>query len=131
MVKSVAEMLGQARASVAFETADATAEALGAGTALLVDVRQSDEFAARRIAGSVHAARGLLEFIADPSSPRHSPDFDPERRIIVVSDSGAMAALAAATLQSMGYLDVSVLDGGLAAWIAEGRPVAEREYTPA
>lgn len=131
MVKSVGEMLGQARASVAFESVAASAEALDAGTALVVDVRQSDEFGACRIAGSVHAARGLLEFTADPASPRHSPEFDPERRIIVVSASGARAALAAATLQSMGYLDVSVLDGGLAAWIAAGRPTVRHEYSAA
>ena len=92
MVKSVAEMLGQARASVGFETAAATAEALAEGTALLVDVRQSDEFAGCRIEGSVHAARGLLEFIADPASPRHSPDFELERRIIVVSGSANQAS---------------------------------------
>jgi rhodanese-related sulfurtransferase len=131
MVKAVAEMLGEARASVAFETVAATAEALAEGTALVVDVRQSDEFAACRIDGSIQAARGLIEFIADPASPRHAPEFDPERRTIVVSASGARAALAAATLQSMGFLDVSVLDGGLAAWIAAGGPVAAREYSPA
>jgi rhodanese-related sulfurtransferase len=131
MVKSVAEMLGEARAAVAFETAAGAAAAHAEGTALLVDVRQSDEFAACRIEGSIQAARGLIEFIADPASPRHSPEFRPDRRIIVVSASGARAALAAATLQSMGFQDVSVLEGGLAAWIAGGRPVAEREYSPA
>lgn len=129
MVKSVTEMLRQARASVTVESPAAAAEALAHGAALLIDVRQSDEFAACRIAGSMHVARGLLEFTADPESPKHRVELDPERRIIVVSASGARAVLAAATLQSMGYLDVAVLDGGLAAWIAEGRPVAEREYS--
>ena len=73
-------------------------------------------------------ARGLLEFIADPTSPRHNDELDPTRRTIVVCASGARAALAAATLKSMGYEDVAVLDGGLKAWIDAGLPITEHEY---
>lgn len=127
MVKSVTEMLGEARASVAAEPASAVAEALERGTAVVVDVRQRDEFARRRILGSISVPRGLLEFLADPASERHPSELDPDRRVVVVSDSGARAVLAAATLQSMGYLDVTVLEGGIAAWVAEGRPVADPE----
>jgi rhodanese-related sulfurtransferase len=48
--------------------------------------------------------------------------------MIVVCHSGARAALAAATLADMGYPDVAVLEGGLAAWTAAGLPVTEHEY---
>lgn len=127
MVKSVAEMLREARASVAAESASVVAEALTTGTAVIVDVRQHDEFAGCHIPGSISVPRGLLEFLADPTSDRHAAELEPDRRIIVVSASGERAVLAAATLQSMGYLDVSVLDGGIAAWLAGGRSVADRE----
>ena len=92
MVKAVAEMLGEARASVAFETVAATVEALAEGTALVVDVRQSDEFAACRIDGSIQAARGLIEFIADPASPRHAPCCFPARRVASARRSGSPAS---------------------------------------
>ena len=48
--------------------------------------------------------------------------------MIVVCHSGARAALAAATLQDMGFADVSILEGGLTAWLEAGFPVTEHEY---
>jgi rhodanese-related sulfurtransferase len=47
---------------------------------------------------------------------------DPERRVIVHSTGGARSALAAASLQAMGYVRVAHLDGGLTAWKRAGRP---------
>ena len=44
--------------------------------------------------------RGLLEFFADPTSPRHKEALDPARRAIVVCASGARASLAALTLRT-------------------------------
>ena len=44
---------------------------------------------------------------------------------VVVRRSGARAALAAVTLQILGYTNVANLDGGLAAWQSAGLPVAE------
>ena len=98
------------------------------GSAVVVDVRQSTEWDHGHIDGSVPAPRGLLEFFADSSSPRHRTELDPARPMIVVCHSGARAALAAATLQDMGFGDVSVLEGGLAAWLDAGLPVTEHEY---
>jgi rhodanese-related sulfurtransferase len=128
MVKSVAAMLREARASVGLESAANVADELAATTAVVIDVRQHDEYLTGHIPGSIPVPRGLLEFIADPASPRHVPELQPERRIVVVSASGARAALAAATLQSMGYPEVVVLEGGIAAWLADGRQVSRREY---
>jgi rhodanese-related sulfurtransferase len=71
----------------------------------------------------------LLEFFADPTSPRHKEPLDPSRRVIVVCASGARATLAAATLKDMGYEDVVVLDGGLKGWTDAGLPTNEHEYS--
>lgn len=128
MVKSVTAMLREARASVGLESAASVADELAVSAAVVIDVRQRDEFATGHIPGSLSVPRGLLEFIADPASPRHLPELQPERRIVVVSTSGARAALAAATLQSMGYPEVVVLEGGIAAWRADGRQVSRHEY---
>ena len=128
MSKTVLELIGQARARVgAVSAADAAAE-LAAGTTVLVDVRQAGEWEHGHIEGSVAASRGLLEFYADPTSPRHKPELDPDRRVVVVCRSGARAFLAAASLQDMGYRDVAVLEGGLVEWQAAGLPVTDDEY---
>ena len=128
MSTGVMQMIADARSRVGSVSATETARRLEDGTAVVVDVRQSTEWDHGHIDGSVPAPRGLLEFFADPSSPRHRTELDPERPMIVVCHSGARAALAAATLQDMGFGDVSVLEGGLAAWLDAGLPVTEHEY---
>jgi rhodanese-related sulfurtransferase len=101
----------------------------GSGAAVLLDVREAEEWQHGHIDGSVPAPRGLVEFFADPTSPRYKKELDPARRVIVVCASGARAALAAATLKDMGYADVAVLEGGLKAWIDAGLPTNEHEYS--
>jgi len=97
--------------------------------AVLLDVRSAEEFQHGFIEGSVHANRGFLEFFADPASPRHKPELDPEKRIIVICRSGARAVLAGLTLKELGFEDVAVMTGGLEAWKAAGLPVEEHEYS--
>jgi len=72
------------------------------------------------IAGSLHVPRGMLEFCADPTSPAHHVDLQPERRVILHCASGGRSALAAVLLKEMGYRDVAHLDGGLIAWREAG-----------
>jgi len=67
----------------------------------------------------------MLEFWADPPSPYHREEFQPNRRIIFHCASGGRSALAAATLEDLGYDRVAHLDGGLKAWKEAGRPVQE------
>ena len=64
----------------------------------------------------------MLEFYADPASPYHRAEFDPSRRVIVHCASGGRSALAADTLQQMGYRRVAHLDGGIKAWKEQGQP---------
>ncbi len=97
--------------------------------AVIVDVRESEEWQHGHINSSVPAPRGLLEFFADPASPQHKDRLDPSGRVIVVCASGARASLAALTLKAMGYQDVAILDGGLKGWTDAGLPVGEHEYS--
>ena len=94
-----------------------------------MDVREPEEWQHGHIDGSVPAPRGLLEFFADPTSPRHKDALDPRKRTIVLCASGARASLAALTLKTMGYEDVAILDGGLKAWTEAGLPTNEHEYS--
>ena len=128
MSKTAMEMIGEARAQVGTVAPKEAADELGTG-AVLVDVREPEEWQHGHINGSVPAPRGLLEFFADPASPRHKAQLDPGRRMIVVCASGARASLAAATLKAMGYSDVAILDGGLKGWTEAGLPTNEHEYS--
>ncbi|MEM9684629.1 MAG: rhodanese-like domain-containing protein [Pseudomonadota bacterium] len=86
---------------------------------ILVDVRDSDEREREgTIPGSVHVPRGMLEFQADPESPIHVSEMQPERRILLFCGTGGRSALAAKTLLDMGYSDVASLAGGYDAWRA-------------
>ena len=91
---------------------------------LFVDIREANEFAETgKIPGAHHVPRGMLEFRADPSGPYHDAEFDPSRRIVLHCASGGRSALAADTLQKMGYTNVAHLDGGMKAWTEAGMPV--------
>jgi rhodanese-related sulfurtransferase len=121
-VKPASEIVAGARSRVENLDVDAVVAALGSD-ALLVDLREPEELAAGRIPGALHVPRGMLEFRADPSSPYHDPALDPARRFVLYCASGGRSALAAATLQDMGYEQVAHLDGGFKAWVERGAPV--------
>lgn len=114
---SAAEMVAEAKQKVQNLTVEQTARELDAGKAMLVDVREPVERDQNgAIPGAVEAPRGMLEFWADPTSPYHRAEFDPNRRIILHCASGGRSALAAVALQDLGYANVAHLDGGIAAW---------------
>ena len=129
MVKTAAEMIMEARAQLEIVSPKRAAEESASGAAVLLDVREAEEWQHGHIEGAVAAPRGLVEFFADPTSPRHKEALDPTGRVIVVCASGARATLAACTLKDMGYENVALLDGGLKAWTAAGLPTNEHEYS--
>jgi rhodanese-related sulfurtransferase len=124
MAKTVKDLVAEAKQRVENLSVDQVAAELEGGDAILIDVREQNERDEQgTIAGSVHAPRGMLEFLADPSSPYHRPEFDPNRRIILHCAAGGRSAMGADVLQQMGYANVAHLDGGFGAWTAAGRPV--------
>lgn len=121
--KSAASMVAEAKKRVQNLTPAQVADEAQGG-ALIVDVRESEErLRDGTIPGAVHATRGMIEFYADPSSPYHRSEFLPDRRIILHCASGGRSALAADTLQQMGYENLAHLDGGFKAWKEQGRPI--------
>ena len=124
MGKTVADLISAAKQRVENLSVDQVAAELDGGDAILIDVREQVERDQQGvIPGAVHAPRGMLEFYADPTSPYHRPEFDPDRRIILHCAAGGRSAMGADVLQQMGYGNVAHLDGGFAAWTAAGRPV--------
>ena len=90
MSKTVAEMVGEARARVeTVSPKDASVERVSAGVVFL-DVREPVEWE-HHIEGAVQIPRGTLECAADPVSPAQA-GVGPGRRVIVYCRTGVRRA---------------------------------------
>ncbi|MEX0612795.1 MAG: rhodanese-like domain-containing protein [Pirellulales bacterium] len=86
--------------------------------AVLIDVREREEFEQGHAPGAVHLSKGVLELRIEEAIP------DPATPIICYCGGGSRSALAADNLQKMGYTNVASLAGGLKAWRNEGLPIS-------
>ena len=123
MPTTAANLVAEARSQIEQVSPDEAIAEVRAG-AILLDIREPVEWE-QHIAGAIQVPRGLLEWAADPSAPRHVQGLEPERRVLVYCRSGTRASLAVLTLQTLGYGNVANLDGGINAWVAAGLPVVE------
>ena len=122
MVTPSMQLIGEALAEVSSISVDEALALVDGGDAVFVDVRERAEHDAGAIAGAVAAPRGFLEFIADPTSPMHNAALSSGKRLVIYCASGGRSALAAKTLQDMGYSGVANLTGGFQAWTEAGGP---------
>lgn len=90
------------------------AERLVGGGAVLLDVREPDEWEAGHAPGAVHVPLGELGDRLD-QLPR-------DRQIVCVCHLGGRSEKAAIAMARLGY-DVANLVGGMEAWSAAGLPV--------
>ena len=122
MTVTAKDLLAAANAAVPKVTPEEARDLIARG-ALVVDVRDGTEvLASGKVAGAVHAQRGLLEFKADSGMPTHDPEFRKDRTVIVYCASGGRSALAGKTLKDMGFSDVRNL-GGFKGWVDAGGEV--------
>ena len=81
----------------------------------LIDIRDEPELEKQgRIEKAFHISRGLLEFSIHPDSPfvlNNKIDLDKE--LVLFCAAGGRSALAAKTLNEMGFKKVSHIDGGV------------------
>jgi len=94
---------------------DAAAKMKSSNT-VLIDVREKDEWEEERIPDAIHLSRGMLELEVEEKVP------DLNTTIICHCGGGGRSALAAESLQKMGYKNVRSLAGGFKAWKAVGLP---------
>src|SRR5262245_12946246 len=83
--------------------------------AVLLDVREPDEYEQGAIPGAVHIARGNLESSIENRVP------DKDTPLIVHCAGGVRSAFAAKSLEELGYTNVVSVAGGFNAWKDEGR----------
>jgi rhodanese-related sulfurtransferase len=111
VTKGVRQLLMEANDAADTIGAPEALELLGQEDVVFVDVRESHERAQGFVAGSIHAPRGFLEFIADPEGPMHNSAFTSGKRLILYCGSGTRSALAGKTLCDMGLSNLANLAG--------------------
>lgn len=127
MPKSLDELVHEAKAEIREitpEEAFRLLQAPGRESWHFVDVREADEFAEGHVPGARHVPRGFLEVKADLLHPKRDPWLaDRERPLVLYCGGGNRSALAARTLQEMGFTRVVSMAEGWAGWTARGLPV--------
>lgn len=124
--KTAGDMVKAAKQEIENLTPQQAQMEIATGNITVIDIREPDEIKQNgKIAGSVNAPRGMLEFYADASLPYHKPEFNKEKRIILYCTSSGRSALAVKTLKEMGYTQITHIEGGLNAWKAAGLPVEQ------
>ncbi|MDH3615599.1 MAG: rhodanese-like domain-containing protein [Gammaproteobacteria bacterium] len=125
MLVSPADIVARAKATIKECTVSQAKQLLTPET-LLIDIREAPEFNKGHLPGAVLSPRGLLEFEIHALVARTATNSDiaPEDRdIVLYCGTGGRSALAAETLNKMGYRNALSMDGGIVAWAAARLPI--------
>ncbi|MCI0572450.1 MAG: molybdopterin-synthase adenylyltransferase MoeB [Myxococcaceae bacterium] len=121
MAPTFHELLASVKREIREVSVDDVRQMLDAGEPVrLVDVRESEEYAAGRLPGALSVPRGFLELRIEEKAARHE-------RLVVYCAGGTRSALAARTLQELGYASVVSMAGGYNRWTDASHPV-ERPF---
>lgn len=96
-----------------------TRAALESGRARLIDVREDNEWNEAHASGAEHLGKGIIERDIETFAPNKASE------LILYCGGGYRAALAADSLQRMGYTNVASMAGGWRAWQAANAPIEE------
>lgn len=110
--RSTQDLVAEAKQHIS-EVDTATAKKLLAeGHIVLLDVREESEYAAGHINNAILLPRGVLEF-----KLANVPELaDKNKALLIYCRTGGRSALAAHTLQALGYTHVLSMAGGFEAW---------------
>jgi len=98
---------------------DAATKTKSSSDTVIVDVRDKDEFDESHIPDALQMSRGTIEFEVEDKFP------DRNTTIICHCGGGGRSALAAESLQKMGYKNVRSMAGGFKAWKTAGLPTTK------
>lgn len=109
-------LVAEAKKNITEISPEAAAVQSKSGAAVLVDVREEEEWNEEHAPGAVHLSRGTIEVEIEEKVP------DLNVLIICHCGGGGRSALAAESLQKMGYKNVRSMAGGFKAWKEAGLP---------
>src|SRR6201981_1205620 len=113
------KLVAEAKKNIAEVSPQDAAARLESGEAVILDVRDKDEWDEGHIPGAIHMSRGTIELDIEEKIA------DQNAMIICHCGGGGGWALAAESLQKMGYKNVHNMAGGFKAWKAAGLPTAK------
>jgi len=117
MAMSFMEMVAQARAAVE-EVSVHEFQNESHASYTLIDVREPAEYNSGHAIGAINIPRGVLEMELSGN-----PEFQNlQREMVLMCKSGGRSALAAVSIQKLGYSRVKSMAGGFQQWEAEGLP---------
>jgi rhodanese-related sulfurtransferase len=112
------KLVTEARPYVKELTIEQTKERLAKNPqAILMDVREDNEWAKQHAEQAVHLGKGILERDIEKTVP------DPNREVIMYCGGGYRSVLTAAVAQKMGYRNVYSLIGGYKALVQAQWPM--------
>jgi rhodanese-related sulfurtransferase len=119
----ISEVLERARRRLPHRPSAAELPALRARGALIVDIRPAEQRSRDgELPGAVVVDRNVLEWRLDPTSPHRIPEITgADQEVVVVCNEGFSSSLAAVSLQELGLVRATDLDGGFQALLALGR----------
>lgn len=119
MSLTYSDLIAQTRAAVREVTLDDLKERLETREDfILLDVREKEEFRGGYVPGAINVPRGFLEMQIEGKIP------DRTTKIVTICAGGVRSALAAVTLQNLGYTNVSSANPGFVRWKDIGYPVS-------
>jgi len=88
--------------------------------AYVIDVREESEVAQTgKVSNALHIPRGLIEFKLNPEAQNNPLGIQKDSTLLVYCAAGVRSALAAKTLQDLGFENVFNL-GSISEWVSNG-----------
>jgi sulfur-carrier protein adenylyltransferase/sulfurtransferase len=116
-IRQIKSQIAQVDPGEIHEAISANGTGNGSGPVAIIDVRENEEVARGLIPGAKHVPRGYLEQRIDGAVP------DRSQHVVLYCASGNRSALAAKTLQDLGYENVESMTGGYTLWKDRGYEV--------
>tara|TARA_Y100000992_G_scaffold299587_1_gene266614 strand:- start:33 stop:416 length:384 start_codon:yes stop_codon:yes gene_type:complete len=116
-IKSVQKLVQEAYSEIKTINANEAFKLVKENKCNLIDIRDVRELEREgRVENSIHIPRGMLEFWVDPDSQYFKEGkLDLKKDMVLFCAAGARSALAAKSLQHMGFEKVSHIEGGFGA----------------
>jgi sulfur-carrier protein adenylyltransferase/sulfurtransferase len=115
--KTGADLINEAKSRIA-EVSPTEAQTMRDANTVYLDVREPNEWNLGHIPSALHIPRGQLEGKVESMIGRNT-------RVIIYCASGNRSALAADTMQQMGYSNVMSLRDGFKGWASAGGDIED------